>query len=196
VTVQNRLPGRPLTTLDGRALDQMLRLIRRQADARIPAGDRDFTRYIANVLFDDWDDVWADALRVDGALCSRIRRWLQPVWGLELPPADFAHNDLNLSNILTDGETITGVVDWDEFALGSRALDLIVLAVDCERDGTRPAADRLLSEAASVVGDGGLRCLVSYRALATLAEDAREGQSPQADVRVLSSLLNRLGADG
>jgi aminoglycoside phosphotransferase (APT) family kinase protein len=31
------------------------------------------------------------------------------------------HNDLNLSNILTDGARITEVVDWDEFGLGSRA---------------------------------------------------------------------------
>jgi aminoglycoside phosphotransferase (APT) family kinase protein len=34
------------------------------------------------------------------------------------------------SNILSDGEKITGVVDWDEFGLGSRALDLVVLALD------------------------------------------------------------------
>jgi Ser/Thr protein kinase RdoA (MazF antagonist) len=191
VTVQNRLPGRPLLTLDNRMLEEVLRLIGRQADAGIPAGDRDFTGYIANVLFDDWDDVWADALRVDDAVCARIRHWLQPVWGLKLPPADFAHNDLNLSNVLTNGETITGIVDWDEFALGSRALDLIVLAFDCERDGIRSAADRLLSEATAVVGDDGLRCLVSYRALATLAEDAREGKPPQADVRTISALLDR-----
>jgi aminoglycoside phosphotransferase (APT) family kinase protein len=193
VTVQSRLPGRPLTRLDGRTLEQLLHLIGQQSNAGIPAGDRDFTGYIANVLFDDWDDVWADAARMDGALCSRIRRWLQPVWGLELPPADFAHNDLNLSNILTDGETITGVVDWDEFALGSRALDLIVLAFDCERDDAPALADRLLAAAASAAGGDGLRCLVSYRALATLAEDAREGQSPRADVRIISALLGRTG---
>jgi aminoglycoside phosphotransferase (APT) family kinase protein len=74
---------------------------------------------------------WAGAARAGGApgaLCGRIRRWLQPAWGLRLPPADYAHNDLTLSNILTDGEKITGVVDWDEFGLGSRALDLIALA--------------------------------------------------------------------
>ena len=88
------------------------------------------------------------------------------MWGLRLPPADFAHNDLNLSNILTDGERITGVVDWDEFGLGSRALDLVVPALDCEQLGDPAAADRLLAAAASAVGDAGLRCLVSYRALA------------------------------
>jgi Ser/Thr protein kinase RdoA (MazF antagonist) len=203
LTVQNRLPGRPLTALDGRLfagrlLDEVLALVGRQADAAIPAGDRDFTGYIANVLFDDWDEVWADAGRAGGAsgpLCARIRRWLEPVWGLRLPPADFAHNDLNLSNILTDGERITGVVDWDEFALGSRALDLVVPALDCERFGAPAAADRLLAAAASAVGDAGRRCLVSYRALASLAEDTREGVEPQADILAISAVLDRLTAD-
>ena len=195
LTVQNRLPGRPLTRLDGRLLDEVLALVERQADAAIPAGDRDFTGYIANVLFDDWDEVWADAGRAGGEagrLCARIRRWLAPARGLRLPPADFAHNDLNLSNILTDGERITGVVDWDEFALGSRALDLVVLALDCEGLGDRAAADRLLAAAASAVGDVGLCCLVSYRALAALAENLREGQEPQADIQAISAILDRL----
>jgi len=54
-------------------------------------------------------------------VCTRVRRWLEPVWGLRLPPADYVSNDLNLPNILTGGALITGVVDWDEFGLGSRA---------------------------------------------------------------------------
>jgi len=94
VTVQNRLPGYPMATLDGRLLGEVLQLVERQADAAIPAGDRDFTSYIADVLFDDWDEVWADAARAGaaaGPLCARIRRWLQPAWGLRLPPADYAH---------------------------------------------------------------------------------------------------------
>jgi aminoglycoside phosphotransferase (APT) family kinase protein len=201
VTVQHRLPGSspPLAALDGPLLDQLLDLVERQADAAIPADDRDFTGYIAHVLFDDWDEIWTDADRACGAagpLCARIRRWLEPVWGLRLPPADFAHNDLNLSNILTDGEQITGVVDWDEFALGSRALDLVVLALDAQGGGHPAAAGRLLASAASAVGSAGLRCLVSYRALATLAEDLREGQSPQADIQAITAILDRLRAPG
>jgi aminoglycoside phosphotransferase (APT) family kinase protein len=195
LTVQSRLPGRPLARLDGRLLTDVLALVERQADAGIAADGRDFADYIANVLFDDWDEVWADAARAGGAagpLCARIRRWLEPVWGLRLPPADFAHNDLNLSNILTDGERITGVVDWDEFGLGSRALDLVVLALDCEQLGDRAAADRLLDAAAAAVGPAGLRCLVSYRALASLAEDTREGLDAQTSVRALCALLDRL----
>jgi Phosphotransferase enzyme family len=138
----------------------------------VRAGDRDFTGYVANVLFDDWDQVWADAPRAcaaAGRLCARLRRWLEPVWGLRLPAADYGHNDLNLSNVLTDGARITGVVDWDEFGLGSRALDLVALAVDCEERGDSAAADRLLARAAQVAGDDGTRCLVSYRIIGGLA---------------------------
>jgi hypothetical protein len=82
VTVQNRFPGRPVFALDGALdgpmLDAVLRLVELQADAGIPAGDRDFTGYVANVLFDDWDDVWADAAQAcaaAGPLCARLRRW-------------------------------------------------------------------------------------------------------------------------
>jgi aminoglycoside phosphotransferase (APT) family kinase protein len=204
VTVQDRLVGRPLDALSGTLLDAALRLVELQADAEIPAGDRDFTGYVANVLFDDWDDEWADAPRAAaaaGPLCARLRRWLQPVWGLRLPPADYANNDLNLSNILSDGTRITGVVDWDEFGLGSRALDLVALAFDCERGGGHAAADRLLARAARVAGDDGLRCLVSYRAIAGLAHYARERQSygrslGDVECTAISAILGRLEARG
>jgi aminoglycoside phosphotransferase (APT) family kinase protein len=204
VTVQNRLPGRSLVTLDGPMLEEALRLVELQAEAGIPAGDRDFAGYVADVLFDDWDEVWADAPRAcaaAGPLCARLRRWLEPVWGLRLPPADYTHNDLNPSNILTDGAQITGVVDWDEFGLGSRALDLIALAVDCERLGGHTAAARLMTRAALVAGGDGLRCLVSYRAIAWLASSAHERQAygdyaEDAYCTAVSGILDRLQAAG
>ena len=61
VTVQSRLPGRPLVTLDGPVLEEALRLVELQAGAGIADESRDFAGYVANVLFDDWDEVWADA---------------------------------------------------------------------------------------------------------------------------------------
>ena len=185
-------------------LDALLGLVELQADAGIPAGDRDFTGYLANVLFDDWDQVWADAPRAcaaAGPLCARLRRWLEPVWGLRLPPADYAHNDLNLSNVLTDGTRITGVVDWDEFGLGSRALDLVALALDCERRSDQAAADRLLTRAAQVAGDDGLRCLVSYGVIGGLAVYTHERQAygnslGDAEGAAISAILDRLQATG
>jgi Ser/Thr protein kinase RdoA (MazF antagonist) len=204
VTVQSRLPGSPLSALDGPLLEQVLHLVDLQADAGIAAEGRDFTSYVAHVLFDDWDAVWTDASRACAAaapLCARLRRWLEPVSGLRLPPADYAHNDLNPSNILTDGARITGVVDWDEFGLGSRGLDLIALAVDCERGGGHATADRLLARAASTAGGGGLRCLVSYRAIAGLAYFSHERQAygnalGDEECAAISAILDRLDAAG
>ena len=204
VTIQNRLPGRPLARLDGPMLEEALRLVELQADAQIADERRDFAGYVANVLFDDWNEVWAYAPRAcaaAGPLCERLRRWLEPVWGLRLPAPDYAHNDLNSSNILTDGTRITGVVDWDEFGLGSRALDLVVLAFDGERSGDHAAADRLLARAAQVAGRDGLRCLVSYRAIAGLAHLTHEWRSygpslADASCAGVSAILDRLQATG
>jgi aminoglycoside phosphotransferase (APT) family kinase protein len=88
------------------------------------------------------------------------------------------------------------VVDWDEFGLGSRALDLVALALDCQQCGAQAAAGRLLVRAASAAGLAGLCCLVSYRALAGLAEDTREGQPPQAEIQAISAILDGLQAPG
>jgi uncharacterized protein HemY len=77
---------------------------------------------------------------------------------------------------------------------GSRALDLIVLALDCEELGARATADRLLARAAAVAGRDGLRCLVSYRALAALAEGSREGEPAEAGVQAIAAVLGRLTA--
>ena len=114
--------------------------------------------------------------------------------GLRLPPADYANNDLNLSDILTNGQRITGVVDWDEFGLGNRALDLTALAFDCEHAGDHGPAGRLFARAASVAGRDGPRCLVSYRALAHLACVRRDGQHGAVDpaAAVISATVARL----
>jgi hypothetical protein len=197
VTVQNRLPGQPLTALSP-LLDAVLRLVELQADAGIPAGDRHFTGYVAHVLFDDWDDVWTNAARTCAAadqLCERLRDWLRPVWELRLEPVDFATNDLNLSNVLADGARITGVVDWDEFGLGSRALDLVALAFDCAQLGDWAATDRLLGRAGSIAGLDGLRCLVSYRAIAYLGTGF-EGYDldPTVVAATFSAVVDRLQA--
>ena len=102
---------------------------------------------------------------------------------------------------MTDGARITAVVDWDEFGLGSRALDLVALAFDCERGGDDVTADRLLARAARVAGGDGLRCLVSYRAIAGLAHFTRERQAygnslGDEECAAISAILDRLQASG
>jgi aminoglycoside phosphotransferase (APT) family kinase protein len=100
---------------------------------------------------------------------------------------------------LTDGTRITGVADWDEFGLGSRALDLIALAVDCERCGDHAAADLLLARAAQVAGSDGLRCLLSYRFIGGLAAFSHEREAygnslGDQECAAESAILDRLQA--
>ena len=205
--VQRRVPGTPLRSLEPRLLERLLALVELQADAGIDPGPRDFAAYAANVLFDDWDHVWGDAARASReaeALCARLRRWLQPVWGTELPAPDFAHNDLNLTNVLVDRGTITGVVDWDEFGLNSRAADLAALAFDCERlvvtgsPGHRVAVEALLGRMAAIADEGAVRCHVGYRALTLVAALHRRGERERVDAAVAAAngLLARLTGSG
>ena len=197
VVVQRMLPGKPLRSLKPPLLEALLALLELQRDASIRADERDFAAYEALVLFEGWDHVWRDAERASPAataLCGRLRRWLKPVWGHRLAATDFANNDLNLSNILSDGETITGVVDWDEFGLNSRATDLTALAFDCERLGDSDMADQLFADVGTIAGAEGLRCLVSYRVLAHLAALARRRELGAIDASVAhaSRALDRL----
>lgn len=113
-----------------------------------------------------------------------------------MPASDYANNDMNLSNILSDGERITGVVDWDEFGLGSRTLDLIAIAFDCERTGAHDATLIVLERAAAISGGDGLRQLISYRSIAHLASLARtRGSAPiEPAVTVTKRILDSVAA--
>jgi aminoglycoside phosphotransferase (APT) family kinase protein len=196
---ERRLPGASLDTLTPSLVAALLALVELQADAGIDAGPRDFAAYQSFVLFDGWDGVWTDA-EAAGAdarrLCDRLRRWLRPVWGHRLPAADFAHNDLNCSNVLAEGGAITGVVDWDEFSLNSRAVDLAAVAFDCERLGLDAEADEVLGRIAEIAGEEGRRCVLSYRAISSVAAFARSlGHATIPDrVAAAERLLARLGA--
>jgi hypothetical protein len=190
VLVQRRLPGHPPRVPDGKVLDQLLALVELQAEAGIDPGPRDMAAYQALVLFEGWDHVWRDAEAASAEsrrLCARIRRMLRPVWGRRLEARDFAHGDLNLANVLTDGSAITGIVDWDEFGLNSRAADLASIVFDLRRLSAArdpgPVADaamnRLLELIAAVAGEPGLRVVLAYAAVTRLATAHRRRQ-PEA----------------
>ena len=204
LVVEVRLPGRPPRRADAALVAALIELVELQAEARVDPRERVFAAYQANVLFDGWDHVWRDAESASAEaaeLCSRLRGWLRPVWGHRLPARDFAHNDLNLSNVLADGAAITGVVDWDEFGLNSRAADLTTLAFDCERRAPGPSAGEalcgaLLERVRSLAGDAGARCLVSYHVIAHTAALVRRGESERlpASIALAQRVLDRLAA--
>jgi aminoglycoside phosphotransferase (APT) family kinase protein len=110
------------------------------------------------------------------------------------------HGDLNLTNVLAGDGVITGVVDWDNVGLGSRAADLAGLLFDWHRlrlagDPLAPnGAERLVRRIVETVGDQGLRCVVAYGAVARLglAAQRREPDALQTWRRVTDALLDSL----
>jgi aminoglycoside phosphotransferase (APT) family kinase protein len=100
-----------------------------------------------------------------------------------LPTSDLVHGDLNLGNVLARGGAITGVVDWDAIGLGSRAVDLTGLLCDWQRlrlagepELAPDGGERLVRRIVELAGEEGLRCAVTYHAIARLALTARRGE--------------------
>jgi Ser/Thr protein kinase RdoA (MazF antagonist) len=203
LVVLQRLPGRPVELLTDEVLALMLDLVELQADAGIEPGVRDIAAYNAFVVFDGWDYFRRDAEAAAPALVGRLDRFLQPVWGRRLEARDFAHGDLNLTNVLTDGSAITGVVDWDEIGLNTRAADLTSILFDwyalalrgtpgVARRGGAVLRDRIIA----IAGEDGLRCTIGYAALGRLGITYRRRQRDALAVwvRVTESILADLDA--
>ena len=183
VSVMERLPGEPLNVLHTRSLDELLALADLQADADLASGGWDVSWWIAMVIFDGWEGWTKRAADVAPQTMSRLSRFLEPAFGHRLPATDFVHGDLNITNVLARDGRITGVVDWDDVGLGSRAFDLTSVLFDWQRlklaleSSVEPTGRAgLLRRILELVGDHGLRCTVAYGAIARLALTAQRGE--------------------
>jgi aminoglycoside phosphotransferase (APT) family kinase protein len=203
--VLQRLPGRPAELLTDECLALVLDLVELQADAGIEPGVRDMAAYNAFDVFDGWDYFRRDAEAAAPALVETSRSVPPAVWGRRLEARDFAHGDLNLTNVLTDGRTITGVVDWDEIGLNSRAADLTSILFDWHAlalRGTPGLASRggavLRDRIVAIAGEDGLRCTIGYAALGRLGITYRRRQREALAVwtRVTEAILAELDAGG
>ena len=201
VVVLQRLPGRPLELLTEESLALVLDLVELQADAGIEPDVRDMAAYNAFVVFDGWDYFRRDAEAGAPALVRRLDRFLEPVWGHRLEARDFAHGDLNLTNVLTDGRRITGVVDWDEIGLNTRAADLTSILFDWQAlalhraPGLAPRGDAILRDRiVAIAGEDGLRCTIGYAALGRLGvtHRRREGRGFATWAQVTETILGEL----
>ncbi|HEX6675156.1 MAG TPA: aminoglycoside phosphotransferase family protein [Actinomycetes bacterium] len=183
LSVQERRPGRPLRTMDPATLDRLLALVELQADPALPPGGWDVSWWTGVVLFEGWEHWWGETHAVAPATAARLREFLEPAWGHRLPTADLVHGDLGPANVLADGGVISGVVDWDDVGLGSRATDLAGLLFGWHRlrlaGGPALAPDggeRLVRRIVAVAGEAGLRCTVAYGAVARLGLAAQRGE--------------------
>ena len=200
LVVLERLPGEPLRTLDDSGLEALLALVELQRDLAVDPGGWDNAEWIERVLFDRWEGWWEAAEAAAPETSRRLHAFVEPARGYRLPAGDLVHGDLNLTNVLAEGGTITGVVDWDAIGYGSRAADLAGPLFDWHRlrlgGGTVATAGdaRIVNQIVTVVGDEGLRCAIGYGAVARLALTAQRGEHGDLATwrRVVDEILDRL----
>jgi hypothetical protein len=205
LVVQARLPGGPLGALAAPALDSLLGLVELQAGVGSATGGWDISWWIEVVLFEGWEGCWEHTDAAAPQTATRLREFLEPARGHRLPSADVVHHDLGLGNVLARDGKITGIVDWDDAGTGCRAVDLASVLFDWHRlrlRGTGAAdpggGDRLTERITAIGGEAGLRCVISYAAIARLGLSALRGDQPQVRMwdqvtrAVLDSLTRRV----
>ena len=198
VVVLNRLPGRPLRTLDERNLDALLSLVELQADLDVGPGGWDTTEWIELVLFEGWEGWWDAAERAAPETSRRLRAFVEGVRGYRLPRSDVVHGDLNVSNMLASNGQVTGVIDWDALGYGSRASDLAGLIFDWHRfrlagdDIATEGETRIVNRIVELVGEAGLRCSIGYGAVGRLGLAAQRGTRDDLErwCRVTDAILD------
>jgi Ser/Thr protein kinase RdoA (MazF antagonist) len=136
--VQQRLPGsvvdhgrgRPDRAALARLLPELLRL--NDAQAGLGTGPREWPRLLTRTLTTGGDGYCLHSTlqaRLDTRDLLRVVRKIGDNCGPAIPAGnDFVHYDFTLANLLTDGATITGVIDINPPVLaGGRAFDLATL---------------------------------------------------------------------
>lgn len=131
-SIQTRMPGKPWQAVTRATLDHVLAINRLQAGlGAVPTGEP-FpawpARVVEGVLVGFKRYCVIDTLRHHSEATAALLRTLQELvkrHASEVPAArDIVHWDFHRGNILTDGDRITGVVDWEGACSGDRGFDL------------------------------------------------------------------------
>ncbi|MEU4606380.1 phosphotransferase [Kribbella sp. NPDC023972] len=134
-TVQELLPGAPITRLDPQGLEQALAFNELQAGR---LANRPDIPSLELFLRDDGPGFCLHGpLRAHSRRTARLDDWIRKI-GAEQPGPlqgdDAVHVDFHPGNLLAIGGTITGVIDWDGAGRGDRRFDLVTLRFGVHTD--------------------------------------------------------------
>jgi aminoglycoside phosphotransferase (APT) family kinase protein len=158
VIVQELLPGVQVDHLDLRGLRQALALNGLQAGSL--AGHHDIP--LARLYLDSDGPGFClhEPLRRHSRRTAALERRIAAVAN-DCPDYlvgnDAMHRDFHPGNLLTDGEVITGVVDWDAAGRGDRHFDLVTLRFGIHADRTPADVVRELDAVLDAVPEEVLR---------------------------------------
>jgi hypothetical protein len=129
-SVQSELPGATgQPTVEG--IESLLGLIELQKGQAISeVSGQDWVWYIMDVVFRGESGHVRAMMQFGPAtssLVSEVEGLVEGLQGKMLPKTDLVHGDMGISQVLFQGQTVSGVVDWDQAGYGDRTYDLAAL---------------------------------------------------------------------
>jgi hypothetical protein len=130
--LQERLPGEPIEQVTPAMLPSVLAINALQRDigamGRGPWIDEMVSTILEGRSGYCEHGAMAEHSAETRALLNRCFRIADGARGLRVPDTDVVHYDFSPYNVLTEGNRITGVVDWNGATNGDAAFDLVTLA--------------------------------------------------------------------
>jgi hypothetical protein len=165
-TLQELLPGAPITQLDSNGLDQALAFNELQAGL---LADRPDVPSLALFLREDGPGFCLHGpLRAHDRRTARLDDWITSVGAANPGPLggdDAVHVDFHPGNLLAVDGTITGIIDWDGAGRGDRRLDLVTLRFGIHGDNPDPTVVGRLDAVLDEFPDDVLRPLWAHMSL-------------------------------
>ncbi len=140
LSAQRFLPGRPQDNPSPAVIESMVECIAAKAGIKGPqpaVDQRTWGAFVVRTLTIGQDG-WAmhEALRTGGRRTAAISDRVEAV-GADADPSWFpndglVHHDPHTDNILIDGGTLSGIIDWEEACAGDHRYDLVAFAFDLD----------------------------------------------------------------
>jgi aminoglycoside phosphotransferase len=169
--LESELPGMPIEQTTVGQATELLRLIDLQRGQTISAVQgQDWGWYVTSVVFRGESGLVRMLMQYSpetSALAAQIEGLALGLDGKVLPNTDLVHGDLNIGQVLTQGETITAVLDWDQVGYGDRTLDLTGLWYSLIDQPE--ARDLVLKHMLEVSDKDAVKIYASYKMLAMIS---------------------------
>jgi Ser/Thr protein kinase RdoA (MazF antagonist) len=169
--LESELPGMPIEQPSQGQITELLRLIDLQKGQTISdVQGQDWGWYVTSVVFRGESGLVRVLMQYSpetSALAAQIEGLALGLEGKVLPNTDLVHGDLNIGQVLTQGETVTAVLDWDQVGYGDRTLDLVGLWYSLMDHPD--AAAMVLKHMLEVSDKDAIKIYASYKMLAMIS---------------------------
>ncbi|WP_305789661.1 phosphotransferase family protein [Symbioplanes lichenis] len=165
-------------------------VIRRLHEAPLPPWEgRPIDEYAADL---ERECAWlVTSGTLPAALVNRNRKLAEAVLRPWTPV--FTHGDLQITHVFTEGDEVTGIIDWSEASRGDAHFDLAILTL-----GHEERLDDLLAGYGTDIDVDMIRgwwALRSLTAIRWLSEHGFDPHTPGAEVDVLKANVRTTGSD-